>query len=81
MPVGQPVLDTNYKRLKVIRIWPKTTMIKTIITMAIIVAYREENNKMRERERERERGIKGKKYSQAGNRTPAVAVRARNPNH
>ena len=32
MPVEQPVLDTNYKQLK------------TIITIAIIVAYRGENN-------------------------------------
>ncbi len=44
MPVEQPVLDTNYKHLKIIRTWPKTTMIKTIITIAIIVAYRGENN-------------------------------------
>ena len=44
MPVEQPVLDTNYKHLKMIRIWPKTTMIKTIIAIAIIVAYRGENN-------------------------------------
>ena len=44
MPVKQPVLDTNYKHLKMIRTWPKTTMIKMIITIAIIVAYRGENN-------------------------------------
>ena len=44
MSVEQPVLDTNYKHLKIIRTWPKTTMIKTSITTAIIVAYREENN-------------------------------------
>ena len=44
MPVEQPVLDTDYKHLKIIRTWPKTTMIKTIITIAIIVAYRGENN-------------------------------------
>ena len=44
MPVEQPVLDTNYKHLKIIRTWPKTTMIKTSITIAIIVAYRGENN-------------------------------------
>ena len=44
MPVEQPVLDTNYKHLKIIRTWPKTTMIKTIITIAILVAYRGENN-------------------------------------
>ena len=43
MPVEQPVLDTNYKHLKVIRTWQKTTMIKTIITIAIKVAYRGEN--------------------------------------
>ena len=67
MPVEQPVLDTNYKHLKMIRIWPKTTMIKTIITMAIIVAYREENNKMRERERER---YKGKKIFPSGESNP-----------
>ena len=44
MPVEQPVLDTNYKHLKIIRTSPKTTMIKTIITRAIIVAYRGKNN-------------------------------------
>ena len=44
MPVDQPVLDANYKHLKVIRTWPKTTIIKTIITIAIIVAYRGGNN-------------------------------------
>ena len=44
MPVEQPFLDTNYKHLKIIRTWPKTTMIKTSITIAIIVAYRGENN-------------------------------------
>ena len=43
MPVEQPVLETNYKHLKVIRTWQKTTIIKTIITIAIIVAYRGEN--------------------------------------
>ena len=43
MPVEQPVLDTNYKHLKVIRTWQKTTILKTIITIAIIVAYRGEN--------------------------------------
>ena len=43
MPVEQPVLDTNYKHLKAIRTWQKTTIIKTIITIAIIVAYRGEN--------------------------------------
>ena len=43
MPVEQPVLDTNYKHLKVIRTWQKTTIIKTIITIAIIVAHRGEN--------------------------------------
>ena len=40
MPVEQPVFDANYKHLKIIRTWPKTTMIKTSITIAIIVAYR-----------------------------------------
>ena len=44
MPVEQPVLDTNYKHLKIVRTWPKTTMIKTSITIAVIVAYRGENN-------------------------------------
>ena len=44
MPVEQPVLDTNYKHLKTIRTWSKTRMIKTSITIAIIVAYRGENN-------------------------------------
>ena len=44
MPVEQPVLDTNYKHIKITRTWPKTTMIQTIITIAIIVAYRGENN-------------------------------------
>ena len=43
MPVEQPVLDTNYKHLKVIRTWQKMTIIKTIITIEIIVAYRGEN--------------------------------------
>ena len=43
MPVEQPVLDTNYNHLKVIRIWKKTTIIKTIITIAIIVAYKGKN--------------------------------------
>ena len=43
MPVEQPVLDTNYKHLKVILTWQKTTIIKTIITIAIIIAYRGEN--------------------------------------
>ena len=44
MPVEQPVRNTNYKHLKIIRTWPKTTMIKPIITIAIIAAYRGENN-------------------------------------
>ena len=44
MPVEQPVLDTNYKHLKIIRTWPKTTVIKTIITIAFIVAYRGKSN-------------------------------------
>ena len=44
MPVEQPVLDSNYKHLKIIRTLPKTTMIKTSITIAIIVAYRGGNN-------------------------------------
>ena len=44
MPVEEPVLDTNYKHLKIIRTWPKTMMIKTSMTIAIIVAYRGENN-------------------------------------
>ena len=44
MPVEQPVLDTNYKHLKIKRTWLKTTMIKTSITIALIVAYRGENN-------------------------------------
>ena len=43
MPVEQPVLDTNYKDLRVIRTWQKATIIKTIITIAVIVAYRGEN--------------------------------------
>ena len=43
MPVEIPILDTNYKHLKIIQTWPKTTMIKKIITIA------------RERERERQR--------------------------
>ena len=41
MPVEQPVLDTNYKHLKIMQTWQKTTIIKTIITIAIIEAYRE----------------------------------------
>ena len=44
MPVGQHVLDTNYKYLKIIQTWPKPTMIKMIITIAIIAAYRGKNN-------------------------------------
>ena len=32
MPVERPVLVTNYKRIKITLTWPKTTMIKTIIT-------------------------------------------------
>ena len=43
MPVEQPALDTNYKYLKIIRTWQKTTISKMIITIAIIVAYRGEN--------------------------------------
>ena len=43
MPAEQAVLDTNFKHLKIIRTWQKTTIIKTIITIAIIVAYRGEN--------------------------------------
>ncbi len=62
MPVEQPVLDTNYKHLKVIRTWQKTTIIKTIITIAIIVAYRGENKiKCLRREREREKKKKQQK--------------------
>ena len=44
MPVRQPVLDVNYKHLQMIRTWPKTILIKTIITIAIIVAYRGKNS-------------------------------------
>ena len=44
MPVEQPVLDTKYNHLKIIRTLPKMTMIKTSITIAIIVAYTGENN-------------------------------------
>ena len=44
MPVEQPVLDTNYKHLRIVRTWPKTTMIKMIITIAIVPACRGENN-------------------------------------
>ena len=44
MSVEQPVLDTNHKHLEIIRTWPKTTIIKTIITIAIMIAYRGENN-------------------------------------
>ena len=43
MPVEQSVLDTHYEHLKIMRTWPKTTIIKTIITIAIIVAYGGEN--------------------------------------
>ena len=53
MPVEQPVLDTNYKNLKVIRTWQKMTIIKTIITIAIIVAYRGENEIKRLRRRKK----------------------------
>ena len=51
MPVEQPVLDTNYKHLKIIRSWPKTTMIKTSEREREILSV----DKERERERERER--------------------------
>ena len=57
MPVEQPVLGTNYKHLKIIRTWPQTTTIKTIRTIAIIVAHRDrqtETERQRDRERERE---------------------------
>ena len=47
MPVEQPVLDTNYKHLKIMQTWQKTTIIKTIITIAIIEAYREKKNNIK----------------------------------
>ena len=56
MPVEQPVLDTNYKHLKIIRTWPKTTMTKTIITIAIIVAYR--GGKIKQNKRTNKQTIK-----------------------
>ena len=43
MPVEQPVLDTNYKHLKVIRTWQKNDDNKNYHNYAIIVAYRGEN--------------------------------------
>ena len=61
MPVEQPVLDTNYKHLKVIRTWQKTTIIKTIITMAIIVAYRGENKMPTREKKQQQKSIKKKK--------------------
>ena len=59
MPVEQHVLDTNYKHLKVIRTWKKTTIIKTIITIAIIVESKGGKEK-RERGREGERRENGR---------------------
>ena len=69
MPVEQPVLVTNYKHLKMIRTWPKTTTIKTIITKAIIVAYRGENNMKCLREnktkaKKKKQGCRGRKREQ-----------------
>ena len=63
MPVEQPVLDTNYKHLKVILTWQKTTIIKTIITIAIIVAYRGENNIkcQRGKKRKKKKGSRGRR--------------------
>ena len=61
MPVEQPVLGTNYKHLKIIRAWPKTTTIKTIITIAIIVAYRWENNIKCLREKKKKQGGRGRR--------------------
>ena len=66
MPVEQPVRDTNYKQLKIIRIWPKKTMIKTIITIEIIVAYRGENNKMPTRKKKNKQTNKQKQNRVVG---------------
>ena len=60
MPVEQPVLDTNYKHLKVIRTWQKTTITKTIITIAIIVTYRGENKIKCLREKKKKRSNKNR---------------------
>ena len=64
MPVEQPVLDTNYKHLKVIRTWQKTTIIKTIITIAIIVAYRGENKTkclQKKKKKDKKQGGRGRR--------------------
>ena len=63
MPVEQPVLDTNYKHLKVIRTRQKATIIKTIITIAIIVAYRGENKIkcLRRKKKQQGGGSRGRK--------------------
>ena len=66
MPVEQPVLDTNYKHLQVIRTWQKTTIIKTIITLAIIVAYRGENKtkclrEKKEKEKKKQQKTRGRR--------------------
>ena len=63
MPVGQPVLDTNYKHLKIIRTWQKTTIINTIITIEITVAYRGENNIkcQRGKKRKKKKGSRGRR--------------------
>ena len=44
MPVEQPVLDTNYKHLKIIRTWHKKDDDKNEYNYSNQVAYRGENN-------------------------------------
>ena len=63
MPVEQSVLDTNYKHLKIIRTWQKTTIINTIITIEITVAYRGENNIkcQRGKKRKKKKGSRGRR--------------------
>ena len=69
MPVEQPVLDTNYKHLKVTRTWQKkTTIIKTIITIAIIVAYRGENKMPTKKQNKNQKQTKKTKQKATKNR-------------
>ena len=67
MPFEQPVLDTNYKHLKVIRTWQKKkTIIKTIITIAIIVAYRGENKMPTKKNKNKPKNNNNKKQQKTG---------------
>ena len=68
MPVEHPVNLTNYKHLKVIRTRQKTTIIKTIITIAIIVAYRGENKIKCLRRKKKKKKKSNKKQGGRGRR-------------